>query len=45
MAPPRESFSPNAANTTIYARINESVYPTIRTATDPLYERAFPIFH
>jgi sugar (pentulose or hexulose) kinase len=41
----RESFAPDAANTTIYARMNETVYHAIRAATDPLLERSFPIFH
>ena len=41
----RESFAPDAANTAIYARMNETVYQAIRAATDPLLERSFPIFH
>jgi sugar (pentulose or hexulose) kinase len=41
----RESFAPNAANTAIYERMNETVYQAIRNATDPLLERSFPIFH
>lgn len=45
MGPAREVFAPSAANTAVYERINESVYPSIRSATDPLYERAYPIFH
>ena len=45
MAKPRESFSPNAANGTIYRRMNETVYQHIRSATDALFERAYPIFH
>src|SRR5689334_22486101 len=41
----RESFAPAAANTAIYERMNETVYQAIRAATDPLFERSFPIFH
>ncbi len=41
----RESLAPNAANAAIYGRMNETVYQSIRTATDPLLERSFPIFH
>ena len=45
MTSERESFAPDAANTAIYARMNETVYQAIRAATDPLLERSFPIFH
>ncbi len=41
----RESFAPDAANTAIYTRMNESVYPAIRAATDQVLERSYPIFH
>ena len=41
----RESFFPNVAHTNLYRRMNENVYQDIRTATDPLLERAYPIFH
>ena len=41
----REAFTPAAANTAIYERMNETVYQAIRAATDPLLERSFPIFH
>jgi len=41
----RESFAPDPANSAVYARMNETVYQTIRDATDPLLERSFPIFH
>ncbi len=41
----RESFAPNADNTVVYARMNETIYQSIRDATDVLLERAFPIFH
>ncbi len=45
MASDRESFAPDPANGAIYKHMLESVYLDIRDATDPLYERAFPIFH
>ena len=41
----RESFVPDAAGTAVYAQMNETVYQTIRAATDPLLERSYPIFH
>lgn len=41
----RESFAPDPANTTVYARMNEDVYQSIRDATDALLERSYPIFH
>lgn len=44
MASPRESFEPNPANTAIYDRIN-TIYPTIRAATDSVLERSYPMFH
>ena len=45
MSSARESFAPDAANTAVYRRMNESVYQRIRDATDSLLERAYPIFH
>jgi sugar (pentulose or hexulose) kinase len=45
MTSEREAFTPAAANTAIYERMNETVYQAIRAATDPLLERSFPIFH
>ena len=41
----RESFSPDPANAAVYGKMNETVYRSIRDATDPLLERAYPIFH
>ena len=41
----RESFGPDPASTDVYRRMNETVYQAIRDATDPILERAFPIFH
>ena len=45
MAGERETFSPDAAATEIYRRMNDTVYQAIRAATDPVLERSFPIFH
>jgi sugar (pentulose or hexulose) kinase len=45
MEKPRQSFAPDAANTDVYGRMNASVYREIRHSTDPVLERAFPIFH
>lgn len=41
----RTSFTPNMANFSVYRRMNETVYQDIRSATDALFERAYPIFH
>lgn len=45
MTHPRESFDPDPARTEVYLRMNEAIYQHIREATDPLLERAYPIFH
>jgi hypothetical protein len=45
MTTARESFAPDAANSEVYRRLADSVYHDIRTATDALFERAYPIFH
>jgi len=45
MAGDRESFTADPASTEIYNQMNEAVYQAIRTATDPVLERSFPIFH
>jgi sugar (pentulose or hexulose) kinase len=45
MTQERESIAPNPASADIYRRMNESVYPSIRNATDALLEESFPIFH
>jgi sugar (pentulose or hexulose) kinase len=45
MEKPRETFTPQSGNTAIYERMNAEVYETIRSATDPVLERSFPIFH
>ncbi len=45
MTGPRESFDPDPANADVYRRMDETVYRAVRDATDPILERAFPIFH
>jgi sugar (pentulose or hexulose) kinase len=45
MTKSRETFTPDAANTEVYRRANETVYQTIRDATDEVLERSYPIFH
>ncbi len=45
MTAPRETFAPDPTNGRIYRRMADDVYHDIRTHTDALYERAYPIFH
>ncbi len=45
MASGRETFLPNLDNSELYSRMNETVYRDIRTCTDALFERSYPIFH
>ncbi|HEY0518308.1 MAG TPA: FGGY-family carbohydrate kinase [Ilumatobacteraceae bacterium] len=45
MTRPRQSFAPDPSNGAVYQRMSEAVYDTIRTHTDALFERAYPIFH
>jgi hypothetical protein len=45
MAPARENFAPNTANSAVYRQMAETVYHSIRDHTDALFERAYPIFH
>lgn len=45
MAVQRESYTPDAANGAVYARMADTVYHDIRNYTDALFERAYPIFH
>ncbi len=44
MTADRESFAPDEANTDVYRRMNETVYQTIRGATDEILRRSDPIF-
>jgi len=41
----RESFEPGHANAEVYRRMGDTVYHDIRSHTDALFERAYPIFH
>ena len=45
MTKSRESFAPDPANVDVYRRMNETVYQTIRAATDEILARSYPIFH
>ncbi len=45
MAAPRESFTPDHANGTIYRRMSNGLYHDIRHSTDAFFERSYPIFH
>jgi sugar (pentulose or hexulose) kinase len=45
MTGPRETFTPSAAAAEVYRQVDTTVYRAIRDATDPLFERSFPIFH
>ena len=45
MAAERETFAPVAERTAIYERMSDSVYHDIRSNTDALFERSYPIFH
>lgn len=45
MTHPREVVEPDPAHAAIYRQMLEQVYPAIREATDPVLERAYPIFH
>jgi sugar (pentulose or hexulose) kinase len=41
----RETFAPDAANGEVYRQMADAVYHDIRTHTDALFERSYPIFH
>ncbi len=45
MAKIRESFAPDAANGAVYQRMSQTVYHDIRSHTDALFERSYPLFH
>ena len=45
MTRPRQSFAPDPADVTVYRRISETVFHDIRSHTDALFERSYPIFH
>ena len=45
MTRPRESFAPDPVNGAVYQRMSETVYHDIRSHTDALFERSYPIFH
>ena len=45
MAKARESFIPDPANGAVYERMSQTVFHDIRSHTDALFERSYPIFH
>ncbi len=45
MAAKREMFMPNRHTGNLYQAMIDSVYLDIRDATDPLYQRSYPLFH
>jgi sugar (pentulose or hexulose) kinase len=45
MTRPRESFAPDPSNGAVYRRMSETVFHEIRSHTDALFERSYPIFH
>jgi sugar (pentulose or hexulose) kinase len=45
MSAQRESFTPQVANSSIYLRMADNVFHDIRSATDPVLQRAYPLFH
>ncbi len=45
MAGLRQRFDPDAHAHATYTRIADTIYHDIRDHTDPLFERAYPIFH
>jgi sugar (pentulose or hexulose) kinase len=45
MAPAREVLTPSLADGVVYRQMAETVYHDIRSHTDALFERAYPIFH
>ena len=45
MSNPRQSFAPDHDRADIYLRMSDTVYQDIRSHTDALFERSYPIFH
>jgi len=45
MSNPRQSFAPDQDRADIYRRMSDTVYHDIRSHTDALFERSYPIFH
>jgi hypothetical protein len=45
MAGGRESFTPDLANRNVYQLMSQTVFHDIRSHTDALFERSYPIFH
>jgi sugar (pentulose or hexulose) kinase len=45
MEKPRETFQPQPHNTELYRRMNDAVYRNVRSSTDQVLERSWPLFH
>ena len=45
MASARAAFTPDMVNFSVYAHVNETVYQDVRSSTDALFVRAYPLFH
>ena len=45
MTKQRQSFAPDPDNGAVYQRMAETVFHQIRSHTDALFERSYPIFH
>lgn len=45
MSRPREVFAADLSAHALYGAIGDAVYHDIRTHTDPIFERSYPIFH
>lgn len=41
----RQFFAPDPANVAVYRQLNGGVFQDIRSATDVLFQRSYPIFH
>jgi len=45
MEKPRETFQSQPHNTELYRRMNDAVYRNVRSSTDQVLERSWPLFH
>jgi sugar (pentulose or hexulose) kinase len=45
MAKPRQSFVADPSNGAVYEQMSQTVFHDIRSHTDALFERSYPIFH
>ena len=45
MSNARQSFAPDHDRADVYRRMSDAVYHDIRSHTDALFERSYPMFH